>query len=110
MSKTTLEQWRMFRAVVQHGGFAQAAEALHKSQSTINYGVNKLQDLPGVRVLEVVGRKAELTRVGAIVRRADLLLETAEHLQSLASALGGQMQFLMFWKISALPGVSCCSR
>jgi DNA-binding transcriptional LysR family regulator len=51
MSKITLEQWRMLRAVVQFGGFAQASEALHKSQSTINCGVNKLQDLLGVRVL-----------------------------------------------------------
>lgn len=89
MSKITLEQWRMLRAVVQHGGFSQAAVALNKSQSTINYGVNKLQDLLGVRILEVVGRKAELTPAGAIVlRRAELLLETAERIEGLAGALG----------------------
>ena len=43
MSKITLEQWKMFAAVVDYGGFAQAAKAIHKSQSTINYAVNKLQ-------------------------------------------------------------------
>jgi DNA-binding transcriptional LysR family regulator len=89
MSRITLEQWRMLRAVVQHGGFAQAAEALHKSQSTINYGVNKMQDLLGVRILEVVGRKARLTPAGTLVlRRAELLLDTAEGLECLAGALG----------------------
>ena len=53
--KTTLEQWRMFRAVVEHGGYAQAADAIYKSQSTISYGVHKLQEQLGVQLLEVEG-------------------------------------------------------
>ncbi|WP_422463157.1 MULTISPECIES: LysR family transcriptional regulator [unclassified Endozoicomonas] len=36
MSKATLDQWRMLQAVVEHGGFAQASEAIFKSQSTIS--------------------------------------------------------------------------
>ena len=32
MAKATLEQWRMFKAVVDHGGFAGASAAVHKSQ------------------------------------------------------------------------------
>ena len=31
--KSTLEQWRIFQAVVEQGGYAQAAEKLNKSQS-----------------------------------------------------------------------------
>ena len=30
--RVTLDQWRTLQAVVDHGGFAQAAEALHRSQ------------------------------------------------------------------------------
>ena len=55
--KTTLEQWRMFKAVVEYGGYAQAADAIHKSQSTISYGVHKLQEQLGVQLLEVEGRQ-----------------------------------------------------
>ena len=87
--KTTLEQWRMFKAVVEHGGYAQAAEAIHKSQSTISYGVHKLQEQLGVQLLEVEGRKAVLTDHGHILlARAEQLLDQAENLDKVASALG----------------------
>ena len=74
MNRTTLEQWRMLKAVVDHGGFAQAAQAVHKSQSTINHAVHKLQDQLGLKLLEVQGRKAQLTRAGELMlRRAEQL-------------------------------------
>lgn len=88
MHKTTLEQWRMLQAVVQHGGFAQAAEAVHKSQSTINHAVHKLQDQLGLRLLEVVGRKAQLTEAGQLMlRRAGQLLDQADQLEDIADSL-----------------------
>ena len=43
MNSATLEQWHLLAAVVDHGGFAQAAEHLHKSQSTVSHGVKQLQ-------------------------------------------------------------------
>ena len=86
--KTTLEQWRMFKAVVEHGGYAQASEAIHKSQSTISYGVHKLQQQLGVQLLEVEGRKAYLTDHGRILlQRGEQLLEQANKLDQLASSL-----------------------
>ncbi len=86
--KTTLEQWRMFKAVVDHGGYAQAAEAIHKSQSTISYGVHKLQEQLGVQLLEVEGRKAVLTDHGRILlQRAEQLLDQAENLDKVAGSL-----------------------
>ncbi len=88
MSRTTLEQWRMLQAVVQHGGFAQAAEAIHKSQSTINHAVHKLQDQLGLPLLEVVGRKARLTEAGKLMlRRSGQLLAQAEQLEEIAGSL-----------------------
>ena len=63
MAKTSLEQWGILAAVIDEGGFAQAAEALHKSQSAISYGVARLrgaEQVPGLaaQVIEAgLGRK-----------------------------------------------------
>lgn len=78
----------MLLAVVEHGGFAQAATATHKSQSSINHAVHKLQDQIGLQLLEVVGRKAQLTKAGTLMlRRASQLLDQAHQLEDLASGL-----------------------
>ncbi len=88
MHRTTLEQWRMLQAVVEHGGFAQAAAAVHKSQSSINHAVHKLQGLLGLPLLEVVGRRARLTEAGELLlRRAGQLLEQAGQLEAVAGSL-----------------------
>jgi len=86
--KISLEQWRALLAVVDAGGYAQAAEALHKSQSAITYAVQKLESLLGVKAFEVQGRKAVLTPTGQLlVRRARALLDEASGLEQAASAL-----------------------
>src|SRR6266849_4996931 len=54
--RISLEQWRSLLAVVDAGGYAQAAEALHKSQSAVTYAVQKMESLLGVKVFEVVGQ------------------------------------------------------
>ncbi len=89
MPKVTLEQWRMLKAVVDAGGFAKAADLVHKSPSSINHAVQKLQMQLGVALLEVRGRKAELTPAGnALLRRASHLLDEARDMEGLALALG----------------------
>jgi len=86
--KITLEQWRALQAVVDAGGYAQAAESLHKSQSAVTYGVQKLESLLGVKVFEVIGRKAHLTPTGEVLyRRAKALLEEAGSLENAAGTL-----------------------
>ncbi len=93
MPKATLEQWRMLRAVVEHGGFAQAAAVVHKSQSTIHHAVHKLEDLLGVQLLEVEGRKAKLTPAGeTLLRRSHLLLSQAQQLEELARSLAAGVE------------------
>ncbi|MFO8006044.1 LysR family transcriptional regulator [Thioalkalivibrio sp.] len=88
MPKVTLEQWRMLKAVVDAGGFAKAAELVHKSPSSINHAVQKLQIQLGVPLLEVRGRKAELTAAGAaLLRRAGHLLDEAREIEGLADTL-----------------------
>jgi hypothetical protein len=44
----SLEQWRALIAVVDGGGYAQAAAAIHKSQSAVTYAVQKLEAILGV--------------------------------------------------------------
>lgn len=83
--KTTLEQWRILQAVVDYGGYAQAAEALNKSQSSLNHAVSKLQSMLGVQLLEVIGRKAMLTEAGQVMlRRSRDLTQHVESLEMLA--------------------------
>ncbi len=80
--RISLDQWRAFTAVVEAGGYAQAAERLNKSQSTVSYAVRRIEDLLDVRLFELVGRKAELTSTGRVLhRRAALLLERAGSLE-----------------------------
>lgn len=83
--RVTLEQWRTLQAVVDHGGFAQAAEALHRSQSSVSYTVARMQEQLGVPILEIVGRKAVLTEAGAaLLRRSRYLVKQAQQLEELA--------------------------
>lgn len=86
--RISLEQWRCFVAVVEAGGFAQGAEAINKSQSTVSYAVNKMQSLLDLQLLEIRGRKAELTEAGQVMyRRARLLLQDAAGIESLVNSL-----------------------
>lgn len=86
--RITLEQWRALMAVVEAGGYAQAAETLHKSQSAITYAVQKIESSLEVRAFEVQGRKAVLTATGQLLyRRAKGLLEEAEGLERAAASL-----------------------
>ncbi|WP_290702397.1 LysR family transcriptional regulator [Amphritea sp.] len=86
--KVTLEQWRMLKAVVEHGGFAHAAEAVHKSQSSIHHAIQKMESMLDVKLLEVKGRKAHLTDAGRLLlQRAEQLLESAANIDSLAASL-----------------------
>ncbi|WP_417681361.1 LysR family transcriptional regulator [Pseudidiomarina aquimaris] len=83
--KTTIEQWRILQAVVDYGGYAQAAQALNKSQSSMNHAVAKLQDTLGVKLLQVIGRKAELTEIGDVMlRRSRQLTVLVTELEQLA--------------------------
>jgi DNA-binding transcriptional LysR family regulator len=78
----------MLQAVVNHGGFAQAAAAIHKSQSSINHAVHKLEGRLGLQLLEVVGRKAQLTSAGHLMlRRAGQVLAQVGQLEELADGL-----------------------
>lgn len=86
--RISIEQWRALISVVEAGGYAQAAELMNKSQSTVSYAVAKLEDLLGVKVFEIEGRKAVLTATGeTLYRRASLLVDEASRLEKAAREL-----------------------
>ena len=85
--RITLEQWQALVAVVDAGGYAQAAEQLHKSQSSVTYLVQKLESRLGVKAFEIKGRKAALTPTGQLLyRRARVLLDEAVGLEKTANS------------------------
>ncbi|HWV17844.1 MAG TPA: LysR family transcriptional regulator [Rhodocyclaceae bacterium] len=83
-----LEQWRALIAVVDAGGYAQAAEKLHKSQSAVSYAVQKIESQLDVKAFEIQGRKAVLTPTGQLLyRRALALVSEATELERAARNL-----------------------
>jgi DNA-binding transcriptional LysR family regulator len=88
LARTSLEQWGILASIVDEGGFAQAAAALHKSQSAVSYGVARLQEALDVPLLEVDGRRAVLTAHGkTLLKRARPLLRDLDTLEELARNL-----------------------
>jgi DNA-binding transcriptional LysR family regulator len=88
LPRTTLEQWAVLAAVVDQGGFAQAAESLSRSQSAVSYAVARLQDSIGVPLLVPDGRKSVLTPHGrTLLQRARSLIHDLDTLELLAKSL-----------------------
>jgi DNA-binding transcriptional LysR family regulator len=95
---TTLDQWEAFHAVVQWGGFGPAAAHLNRSQSTVSYAIHRLQEQIGIRVFDLVGRKAQLTEAGrALLADVEPLLSGFVSLEGRARALasGGESQICL---------------
>jgi DNA-binding transcriptional LysR family regulator len=86
--RISLEQWRALAAVVDAGGYAQAAAALHKSQSAVTYAVQKIERQLQLKLFAIHGRKALLTKAGfTLYRRAQSLLEEAGAVEEAAHTL-----------------------
>jgi DNA-binding transcriptional LysR family regulator len=80
--RITLDQWSALVAVVESGGYAKAAEALFKSQSSVTYAVQQIESQLGVKAFKIEGRKANLTPTGELLyRRARYLLDEAAALE-----------------------------
>ncbi|WP_046155898.1 LysR family transcriptional regulator [Chromobacterium vaccinii] len=86
--KTTLDQWQVLRTIVEEGGFVQAAEKLHRSQSSVSYAVARLQEQLDVALLRQDGRRMRLTGEGEVLlREAAELLRHADRLERRAGSL-----------------------
>ncbi len=91
--KVSLEQWSMFITVVEEGSFQAAADKLLKSQSSISYAMQKMQQGLGVNVFEHKGRRAELTDAGQLMlQRAKDLIHAASAAEKVA------LEFSVGWE------------
>lgn len=82
----TLDQLRVFVAVVDTGSFSGASRRLARVQSAISHSVQGLETALGVKLFERSGRLPELTEAGeALLADARALLRSASNLQSRAS-------------------------
>src|SRR5260221_591862 len=86
--RISLDQWTALVSVVESGSYAKAGERLHKSQSTLTYAIQNLEESLGVKAFEFRGRKAALTPAGEVLyRRGKTLVEEASRLEHAAGEL-----------------------
>ena len=84
----TLEQLKYFQAVVEHGSFRAAAEALFRSQSSLSISIQKLETELGIMLFERQGYRPKLTKAGLVMyQKARHLLHKSAELQGLAAHL-----------------------
>lgn len=98
-----IAQWQALLAVVDQGGYAPAAEALGKSQSSVSYAIQRLEDQLGLRVFRAQGRRAVPTAAGQVLlQRARLLVEHAQALETTARQLAAGRETLLRLAVDGL--------
>ena len=86
--RITLDQWAALVAVVEEGGYAQASRQLHRTQSTVTYTIQKLEEQLGLKVFERQGRRSVLSPAGQVLyRRGKALLDDATRIERSAAGL-----------------------
>ncbi|MEM6295967.1 MAG: LysR family transcriptional regulator [Myxococcota bacterium] len=122
------DQLRTLLAVLEHGGFTRAAEALGISQSTVSFHIKSLENAVGTRLLDRGRDGVRPTAHGTTLKRyaADLLAlrkEASAHLSALDTGAMGKVdvaastipgEYLLPQALAALrrthPGVSVSVR
>jgi len=85
-----LKELIAFRAVIEQGTFAKAAEKLHYAQSTVTSQIQRLEKELGFALFER-GWEAKLTEAGRLyAAEADGLIRHWEYVRGLAAELGGE--------------------
>jgi DNA-binding transcriptional LysR family regulator len=68
MPGMTLDQLRIFLAVVEHLHFTRAAEALYVTQPAVSAAIQSLEEQYGVRLFHRIGRRIEITEAGDLLQ------------------------------------------
>lgn len=81
--KLNLDHLLVIDAIVTHGSFAAAAQALHRVPSALTYSVQKLEQDLAVQLFDRSGHRAALTAAGqALLQEGRYLLDAARELES----------------------------
>jgi DNA-binding transcriptional LysR family regulator len=71
-----------FRELVRHGNYTRAAQALHVTQPAVTQHVRALERHYGVKLVDIVGRRMQLTQAGAFfAEHAERVLDVAATLE-----------------------------
>lgn len=81
----TLRQLRVFEAVARHLSFSRAAEELHLTQPAVSMQVKSLEELVGLPLTELIGKKVFLTQAGTELARHARLVD--QQLQAASDAI-----------------------
>lgn len=77
-----LSQLRHMLALAQTGSFSRAAEQLHLTQSALSRSIQALEEELGLKLVDRVGKRNELTPFGqSVVERARRIVQEAAQLQ-----------------------------
>jgi DNA-binding transcriptional LysR family regulator len=89
----SLDQLRVFVAVIDAGGFAHAARQLHRTQSVISYTIANLEEQLNVVLLDRGKRKPTLTEAGkALLADARAVSLKVDGMRARARALAGGLE------------------
>jgi DNA-binding transcriptional LysR family regulator len=89
----SLDQLRVFVAVIDAGGFAHAARQLHRTQSVISYTIANLEEQLNVVLLDRAKRKPVLTEAGkALLADARAVSLKIDALRARAKTLAGGLE------------------
>lgn len=97
MAGMTLDQLRIFLAVVEHLHFTRAAEALYISQPAVSAAIQNLEEQYGVKLFHRVGRRIQITEAGELLQaEAQKILDqvalTERGLQELNNLQRGELR------------------
>lgn len=88
----SMRQLRYLIAVSEEGHFGRAAESCFVTQSTLSAGIQDLEDLLGVLLIERTKRRVAMTPLGLdIVERARRIIREAEEITDAARAGGDKL-------------------
>lgn len=105
MKLPTLRQLHYLTAVIDEKHFGRAADRCHVTQSTLSAGIQDLEDLLEVSLLERTNRKVLSTPIGVeIAARAQQILSLSEDLVDLAQAEKNPMSGRI--RIGLIPTIS----
>ena len=102
----TLKQLRYLVALDRHQHFGRAAESCFVTQSTLSNGINELENLLGVQLVERTKRTVFMTTLGrAVSERARALLCGAEDIVDLVQS---QTPLCGAFHLGVIPTISPC--
>jgi DNA-binding transcriptional LysR family regulator len=100
MDALTLDQIRVFLAIVDEGSFPKAAKVLNRAQSAVTYAIRKLEADAGLPLFDRSGYRSVLTPAGrALLVRARRIIEEAgafrEQARSLSRGLEAELSIVV---------------